>query len=156
MLARTTPITLLAPRVGATAFLLAALLGLPACDSSDAPRRELWSADADANGHTDATPTTLAANARVAEALPLADTQAFEDAKRGLIAREPRVLVGAADAPIWDTADYSYQESYEAGAAPRTVNPSSRSGSTRCAEPATTSSPTPRTTGHAAGRSWRS
>ena len=56
---------------------------------------------ADAQGHTAPTPVTAAANAAVAKALPLADPQDFEDARRGLIAGDGDVVIPgrAADSP---------------------------------------------------------
>jgi alkyl sulfatase BDS1-like metallo-beta-lactamase superfamily hydrolase len=64
---------------------------------------------------------TQEANHKVAESLPLADQQDFEDAKRGFIASDdPLVIPGPGGRPAWDLASYAFV----AGDAPATVNPS--------------------------------
>jgi alkyl sulfatase BDS1-like metallo-beta-lactamase superfamily hydrolase len=76
---------------------------------------------ADANGFTAPTAETLAAQAAVARALPLADQQDFEDARRGLVASDPDVVVeGLRGGRIWDTTAYAFVQ----GDAPPSVNPS--------------------------------
>ncbi len=76
---------------------------------------------ADALGHTPPTPATAAANAAVANELPLADPQDFEDAKRGLVAGDGDVRVpGPGSTPIWDTTVFAFVT----GDAPASVNPS--------------------------------
>ena len=76
---------------------------------------------ADAQGHTAPTPNTVAANAAVAAELPLADQQDFEDARRGLVASDPDVVIeGAGGARIWDTT----ADGFVKGDAPSSVNPS--------------------------------
>ncbi len=78
-------------------------------------------ADADADGFTAPTAITTNANASVAEELPLADPQDFEDAQRGLIASDPDLrITGPGDAVIWDMPSYDFIK----GAAPTSVNPS--------------------------------
>jgi alkyl sulfatase BDS1-like metallo-beta-lactamase superfamily hydrolase len=68
-----------------------------------------------------ASPATLAANRAMAAALPLAETQDFEDAQRGFLARdEPLVIRDADGAPVWDFTSFGFV----AGDAPDTVNPS--------------------------------
>ncbi len=75
----------------------------------------------DAQGHGAPSASTAAANAAVAEALPLDDPQDFEDARRGLVASEPEVVILAADGrKLWDTRDYGFV----AGDSPASVNPS--------------------------------
>jgi len=77
--------------------------------------------DADADGHTAPTRQTAALNRAVADALPLDDPADFENAERGLIAREPDVVVnGPGGAPIWQTSAYAFEEAE----APASVNPS--------------------------------
>jgi alkyl sulfatase BDS1-like metallo-beta-lactamase superfamily hydrolase len=76
---------------------------------------------ADAEGHTAPTNVTVDANAKVREALPLADPQDFEDARRGLIASHPNLQVKDADGKrIWDMPAYDFVK----GDAPPSVNPS--------------------------------
>jgi alkyl sulfatase BDS1-like metallo-beta-lactamase superfamily hydrolase len=68
-----------------------------------------------------ASPATLAANRAMAAALPLAEAQDFEDARRGFLARdEPLVIRDADGAPVWDFTSFGFV----AGDAPDTVNPS--------------------------------
>lgn len=68
-----------------------------------------------------ATVHTVAANRAVAESLPLAESQAFEDARRGFIASDsPLQVVGPDGRSAWDLAPYAFLQ----GDAPPTVNPS--------------------------------
>jgi alkyl sulfatase BDS1-like metallo-beta-lactamase superfamily hydrolase len=68
-----------------------------------------------------AAPATVAANRAVAQALPLAEAQDFEDAGRGFIARdEPLVIRQADGSVVWDFASYGFID----GDAPGSVNPS--------------------------------
>lgn len=72
-------------------------------------------------GNTPPSDTTRAANRAVGEALDLADRADFEAADRGLVARDPDVLVQMEDGRrIWDTASYAFEQ----GDAPASVNPS--------------------------------
>ncbi|MFM7144145.1 MAG: alkyl/aryl-sulfatase [Alphaproteobacteria bacterium] len=112
--------------------LLVAVAVLSACARSEepfAPSRVgragggsgAASGEADAHGATDASAATANANRQVAESLPIDDPRDFEDAKRGLVGREERVRVEAADGRvIWDLGDYDFV----AGDAPPSVNPS--------------------------------
>lgn len=76
---------------------------------------------ADADGFTAPTPSTIAAQATAAAELPLADAQDFEDATRGLVARDPAIEIAGPDGtPIWRTEDYAFLE----GEPPPTVHPS--------------------------------
>jgi alkyl sulfatase BDS1-like metallo-beta-lactamase superfamily hydrolase len=96
-----------------------ALVWLGACGAPEKPAAR--APGADAHGATAATASTVAANAAVAAELPLADAQDFEDAKRGLVASDPDVLIeGPGGARIWDTAAYGFVT----GDAPESVNPS--------------------------------
>lgn len=76
---------------------------------------------ADAEGRSAATRQTVEANAAVAAALPLADPQDFEEARRGLIASDPEVVIRRADGTtVWDTRAFGFVT----GDAPPSVNPS--------------------------------
>ena len=100
--------------LGATALALALACGGEPPQTAGAP-------SADAQGFTDPTQKTVAAQAVVARSLPLADQQDFEDARRGLVASDPRGRhPGAAGERIWDTAAYAFVQ----GDAPASVNPS--------------------------------
>ncbi len=68
----------------------------------------------------DATPSTLAANAKMAEGLKLDDPQDFEDAKRGFIARPSGKILAADGSVLHDFDAYKFLD----GKAPATVNPS--------------------------------
>jgi alkyl sulfatase BDS1-like metallo-beta-lactamase superfamily hydrolase len=95
------------------------LLVAVGCASEPSPPGD--DAAADAQGHTAPTPRTVAANAAVAKALPLADTQDFDDVERGRTAGGADVVVqDDAGAAIWDTRRYAFVT----GEAPASVNPS--------------------------------
>ncbi|WP_454726936.1 MULTISPECIES: alkyl/aryl-sulfatase [Cupriavidus] len=69
-----------------------------------------------------ATPATAQANAAWLQALPFADRQDFEDARRGLVARFAQTAIRTADGrTAWDFGAYGFER---AEAAPATVNPS--------------------------------
>lgn len=92
------------------ALLLGFVLSLCACQR-----------DGGVGGATsDAAPSTLAANARVAASLPLDETQAFEDAARGLIAKPSGQIKSADGAVLADFDALAFLQ----GEAPVTVNPS--------------------------------
>jgi alkyl sulfatase BDS1-like metallo-beta-lactamase superfamily hydrolase len=60
----------------------------------------------DAQGHTPPTGATVSANAAVAASLALDDPQDLEDARRGLVASEPQVVIEADDGrKLWITRD---------------------------------------------------
>ncbi len=100
--------------LGATALALGLACGGEPPQTAGAP-------GANAQGFTDPTPKTVAVQAAVASSLPLADQQDFEDAKRGLVANDPEVVIsGAQGERIWDTAAYAFVQ----GDAPASVNPS--------------------------------
>jgi len=68
-----------------------------------------------------ASAATVAANRKVAEELPLADPQDFEDARRGFVATDdPLVIKGPDGRNAWDMSAYAFID----GDAPPTVNPS--------------------------------
>lgn len=75
---------------------------------------------ADPQGHTPAAADTTRANEEAAGALPLADEQDFADARRGLLASEPEVVIeDDRGRRIWDTSAYGFVS----GDAPATVHP---------------------------------
>jgi alkyl sulfatase BDS1-like metallo-beta-lactamase superfamily hydrolase len=95
-----------------------ALLALVACSPGTAPE---GGAGADADGHTAPTRFTEQAQDAVARELPLGDPQDLEDATRGLVARDPALLVEGADGRrVWDAAAYAFVD----GDPPASVNPS--------------------------------
>ena len=57
----------------------------------------------------DVTPTTLQAQAAVAQALPLAEQQAFDDAARGLIARPEGQILAEDGGPNVHSVSYGFQ-----------------------------------------------
>jgi len=70
----------------------------------------------------DAEPATRDANAALLKTLNLADTAAFDDAKRGFVASLPGgVVPGAGEAPAYSLKPYAFLDKSEA---PATVNPS--------------------------------
>ncbi len=78
-------------------------------------------ADADEHGHTAATSHTAEANAAAAEGLPLEDEADFENANRGLIARDPNLVVKRENGTtVWDQTAYAFIE----GDPPASVHPS--------------------------------
>lgn len=100
---------------------LAVLLGLAACEPGAPRRPSTWAPDADARGHTAPTPRTAEGNAAILTELPLGDEQDFEDARRGLVASDPPVVVPReAGGTAWNTDDYSFVR----GEAPPSVHPS--------------------------------
>ncbi len=101
---------------------LAFLASFVACKEGVKPPPPSPGGDAaDANGFSAPTSYTRAAQAAVARALPLDDPQDFEDAKRGLVASDPDLIVPGPDGkPIWDPKTFDFVH----GAAPASVNPS--------------------------------
>lgn len=76
---------------------------------------------ADARGHTAPTAATAEVNAAVLDALPADDRRDFENARRGLIAGDPNLIVrDEAGNPVWDMPAYDFID----GEAPASVNPS--------------------------------
>ncbi|MGN6241184.1 MAG: alkyl/aryl-sulfatase [Cellulosimicrobium cellulans] len=68
-----------------------------------------------------ATPAIVAQNSALLQALPFSDTQDFDDAARGLVARrEPNAITADDGRVVWDNDTYAFLE----GDAPDTVNPS--------------------------------
>ena len=68
-----------------------------------------------------ATPAIVAQNTALLRTLPFSDTQDFDDATRGLVARrEPNPVTGDEGRVVWDDDTYAFLQ----GDAPDTVNPS--------------------------------
>jgi alkyl sulfatase BDS1-like metallo-beta-lactamase superfamily hydrolase len=76
---------------------------------------------ADSNGFTPATEATARANEEFGKSLPLDHQADFQNAERGLLARDPDLRVASASGEvIWDMPAYGFMK----GAAPDSVNPS--------------------------------
>jgi alkyl sulfatase BDS1-like metallo-beta-lactamase superfamily hydrolase len=72
-------------------------------------------------GHTAPTEFTKKANQAVRDSLPLDDPQDFEDARRGLIATDPKMTAKRENGGVvWDMSRYDFIQ----GEAPDSVNPS--------------------------------
>jgi len=104
-------------------WLIAGLITfvLSACD-----KQLPYEADANAEGHSAATPATIKANQQVLQELAFADQRDFENARRGLIAQEPGLVINTADGEVvWDMSSYDFIQ-YQGidGQAPASVNPS--------------------------------
>jgi alkyl sulfatase BDS1-like metallo-beta-lactamase superfamily hydrolase len=109
---------------GPARITLAAVIAVVGCGGTE-PARTTTTATtplaADADGRTDPTPRTRAANADVATRLPLDDVQDFADVKRGFVAGDGDVVMTAADGRVvWDTRRYGFVD----GDGPASVNPS--------------------------------
>jgi len=103
-----------------SAFLFALSL-LAACERPAPTPPGSVAGDVDEHGFTAPTPRTAGSNAEVARSLLLADAQDFEDARRGLVASEPGLVIRAADGRVvWSPGDFAFV----AGDAPASVNPS--------------------------------
>jgi alkyl sulfatase BDS1-like metallo-beta-lactamase superfamily hydrolase len=91
---------------------LAATLLATACSNEHAPVTV---------GSSAASPHVAAENRAVAQSLPLSDAQDFDDARRGLVAAEPSLVIAGPDGTrYWDLASYDFVQ----GDAPASVNPS--------------------------------
>ena len=102
--------------------LLPLVLALACSAQETTVSRDAWAPDADADGHTAPTAATAAQNRAAGAALPLDDVGDFEDAERGLLAREKSVVIANAGSgpDVWDTREYAFLE----GEAPASVHPS--------------------------------
>ncbi len=77
--------------------------------------------ETDERGFTAPTEYTRKTNQAVKDTLPLDDPQDFEDARRGLIASDPQLIVKREqDALAWNMPGYDFIE----GDTPASVNPS--------------------------------
>ncbi|MES1926028.1 alkyl sulfatase dimerization domain-containing protein [Salinisphaera sp. T31B1] len=107
-------------KTGYTVAVIAALAlsgGLPLARAQPATQAE----PEDGAGQVAATATTRQANAAVAKSLADDDRADFKDAERGLIARDPNLVIADSDGhTVWDMTAYDFIE----GDAPDTVNPS--------------------------------
>jgi linear primary-alkylsulfatase len=75
----------------------------------------------DAKGHTKPTEFTIRANQEVLKDLPEDNQQDFKEAERGLIARDPALVISQPEGTtVWDQTSYEFIQ----GEAPRSVNPS--------------------------------
>ena len=93
-------------------LMLAATLLATACSNEHAPVTV---------GPSAASPHVAAENRAVAQSLPLSDAQDFDDARRGLVAAEPSLVIAGPDGTrYWDLASYDFVQ----GDAPASVNPS--------------------------------
>jgi alkyl sulfatase BDS1-like metallo-beta-lactamase superfamily hydrolase len=73
-----------------------------------------------------ATGATIALNKQYADFFSFADTQDFEDAKRGLVATlpEPVIIKGQGDIPAWNLQQFAFVSGGPENNSPSTVNPS--------------------------------
>lgn len=73
-----------------------------------------------------ATRSTLSLNQQYADYLSFADSQDFEDARRGLIATlpEPVIIKGQGDIPAWNLQQFAFVSGGPENNSPPTVNPS--------------------------------
>ena len=103
-------------------YAMAALaLGFAGCTEKATPTYTGEVLPPDVAGNTAPSAATRDLNAAVNEALPLANPQDFEDARRGLVASDPDLrVVGPEGTPIWDMPSYAFVE----GDAPLSANPS--------------------------------
>src|SRR5262245_46265319 len=109
--------------IAARLLALPVLLALAGCggERTQTPPPAGEAEAADANGFTAPTGYTPEAQAAVGRALALDDPQDFEDAKRGLIASDPNLVIAGPDGtPIWDPKSFDFVQ----GDAPPSVNPS--------------------------------
>jgi len=96
-------------------LLIGLVIGLLGCQQGEINN------DADPLGHTAPTEFTVRSNQKVKETLPLAESQDFEDASRGLIASSESLKVTQVNGNIiWDQPARKFIQ----GEAPDSVNPS--------------------------------
>lgn len=87
-----------------TFLFIVSSIALAACSES-----VKYDADADKNGHTTPTTATMAANQQLADTLPLTNTQDFEDARRGLIAQDPNLIIANHEnREVWSLPAFSF------------------------------------------------
>ena len=86
------------------------------------PMLDVGNLEPDAAGNTAPSTTTARLQISVAAELPLDDIEDFEDARRGLIASDPNLVVtGPAGTPIWNMPAYGFMKG---ATPPASVNPS--------------------------------
>jgi alkyl sulfatase BDS1-like metallo-beta-lactamase superfamily hydrolase len=106
-------------RIAGCALCVGALVWMALACAREAPRT--GPEGPDARGHLPASDATRRANAAVAAALPLGDPQDFDDALRGLVAREADAIVtDPSGRAVWDSRRYDFVD----GDTPDSVNPS--------------------------------
>ncbi len=99
--------------------IIAAALGITGCDSG--PAQETG---ANAAGHTAPTDITTRINEEVLEQRPFSNREDFENARRGLIARDPDLVVKDKNGNvIWNMPEYDFIDE-DGDNAPASVNPS--------------------------------
>ncbi|MDO6823069.1 alkyl/aryl-sulfatase [Marinobacter sp. 1_MG-2023] len=99
--------------------IIVALLGVVGCDSG--PAQE---SGANATGHTAPTDITSRINTEVLEQRPFSNREDFDNARRGLIAQDPSLVVeGENGAAIWNMPEYGFVDEHGENA-PASVNPS--------------------------------
>ncbi len=97
--------------------MLLGSLWLPGCGSDKIDH----ATDADAEGHIPPTRITETANKKILEELPFSNTEDFDQAARGLIARDDNLKVTGEDGEtIWDMTAFDFIR----GNSPASVNPS--------------------------------
>ena len=91
------------------------------CGDRSTPRPETPSSQAGGQGNSPPSEFTQRANSAVRSRMDFTNRQDFEDAKRGLIASEPDLVIRADDGRVvWDPSQYAFEQ----GDAPDSVNPS--------------------------------
>ncbi len=95
-------------------FIIFLVIALSGCET-------VQESDSDAQGHTAPTKFTIEKNKDVSKLLPIEDQGDFEDARKGLIASDPNLVIkGKNDKTVWDQTAYEFMK----GKAPASVNPS--------------------------------
>lgn len=96
-------------------------LAMSACtDDERPPVFQPGDVPPDVAGNTAPSAHTMAAQTHVGESLPLSDPRDFDDAERGLIARDPELRISKDGEVVWDMPSYGFIE----GEPPASVNPS--------------------------------
>ncbi|MBZ2168280.1 alkyl/aryl-sulfatase [Marinobacter sp. F4216] len=99
--------------------VLSITLAISGCDSSPDNATEV-----SASGHTPPTASTRKANEQVLDLRPFGNRDDFENARRGLIAQEPELLIRHQNGgEVWNMSDYAFVDS-DGENAPASVNPS--------------------------------
>ncbi|MDO3720154.1 alkyl sulfatase dimerization domain-containing protein [Marinobacter sp. chi1] len=99
--------------------VLSITLAISGCDSSPDNATEV-----SASGHTPPTASTRKANEQVLDLRPFGNRDDFENARRGLIAQEPELLIHHQNGgEVWNMSDYAFVDS-DGENAPGSVNPS--------------------------------
>ena len=100
------------------------ILALTACDENLGSEPVDFEQSADAHGHTAPTEVTVKANNAVLQQRAFSNTNDFDNAKRGLIAKEDDLIIKHLNGRnIWDMPAYDFIDA-EGKSAPSSVNPS--------------------------------